>query len=102
MRKQMYFILMAVIFFFCLKGEIARAEETPLQVEDNWLTREVARQVGKNDVKTLTQEDFEKVTYIHIVDSKLEISDIPKEISLLSNLYNLDLIHQQIQKYLKN
>lgn len=61
---------------------------------DNWLTREVAKQVGKSNISNLTQEDFNKVRYIEANSSN--IKEIPKEIANLYYLNSLYLVNNEI------
>lgn len=55
---------------------------------DNWLTQEVAKQAKKNDVKDLTQNDFNRITSLSATSKYIEV--IPKEIG---NLYNVTFIN---------
>ena len=59
-------------------------------ISDNWLTKEVARQVGKNNIKNLTDSDFESITEIDLSSQNLS-GDIPDELYLLTNLKRLKL-----------
>lgn len=63
---------------------------------DNWLTREVASQVGKSNVSQLTQEDFNKVKVIYLINNNIQ--EIPKEIGNLYYLSVLCLSANQIQE----
>lgn len=92
--QKIYLFSLVFVLCLCIKGQTVFAEEA-LQVEDNWLTQEVARQVDKSDVNTLTQEDFEKIKSI-IINNTKTINTIPKEIKYLKNLSYLDLSFQDI------
>lgn len=63
---------------------------------DNWLTREVASQVGKSDISQLTQEDFNRVTTIYLMNNNIE--QIPQEIGNLYYLNTLYLPNNQIKE----
>lgn len=64
-------------------------QERNIQIEDNWLTREVSRQLGKN-VKDLKEEDFLNIKKIDLRYERIN-NEIPKEIGLLKNLEYLNL-----------
>lgn len=61
---------------------------------DNWLTQEIAGQVGKGNVKDLTQNDFNRITSLKMAEKN--INTIPEEIGNLYNLTYLDLGNNQI------
>lgn len=63
---------------------------------DNWLTREIAKQVGKDSPVDLTQEDFSKIDDITL--NNQQITNIPKEIGNLINLQSLQLFSNEIDK----
>ncbi len=63
---------------------------------DNWLTQEIASQIGKSDISQLTQEDFNKITTIYSPSNNIE--QIPKEIGNLYNLTTLYLPDNQIKE----
>lgn len=86
---------------------------------DNWLTREVAKQVGKIDVSQLTQEDFNRVKVIYLINGNIQnipkevgnlyylsvlclsdnqIKELPFELGNLSELLSLDISQNQIEK----
>jgi glucan-binding repeat-containing protein len=71
-----------------------KTTENKVKIEDNWLTREVSSQVGK-DVKALSEKDFLNVKKIDLRNTKIS-NEIPKEISLLKNLEYLDLNYCRI------
>ena len=58
-------------------------------IEDNWLNREVAKQVGKT-IDTLKSKDFLKITTISLPNEGLT-GEIPKSIKKLVNLKTLNL-----------
>lgn len=68
--------------------------EANVNIEDNWLTREVSKQLGK-DVKTLKEQDFLNIQKIDLRYEKIN-TDIPKEIGLLKNLEYLNLNYSQV------
>ena len=61
-------------------------------IEDNWLNREVARQVygNENSYNQLTENDYLKVKVISMLDKELN-SEIPEDIGKLRNLEELEL-----------
>ena len=59
-------------------------------ISDNWLTKEVAKQVGKNNVANLTNSDFESIIEIDLSSQNLS-GEIPNELYLLTNLKILKL-----------
>ena len=63
-------------------------------VEDNWLNREIARQL-KKDVKDLIESDYKKITSINLSNSNL-YGEIPEDIYKLSNLKELDLSNNKL------
>ena len=63
--------------------------ESNVQIDDNWLTREVSKQLGKK-VKDLKEQDFFNIKKIDLKYEKIN-NAIPKEIGLLKNLENLNL-----------
>ncbi|OOM82160.1 toxin A [Clostridium puniceum] len=69
--------------------------ESKVQIEDNWLTKEVSSQVGKN-VKNLTEQDFLNIKKIKLSYKNIK-DEIPKEIKLLKNLEYLDLNYSAIE-----
>jgi hypothetical protein len=68
--------------------------QSNVQINDNWLSREVASQLGKK-VKKLTEQDFLNIKKIDLRYKNIN-NDIPKEIGLLKNLEYLDLGHSKI------
>jgi hypothetical protein len=64
-------------------------EQIKVEVNDNWLTREVASQLGKN-VKNLTNQDFLNIIKIDLGNTRINGS-IPEEIKLLKNLEYLNM-----------
>jgi glucan-binding repeat-containing protein len=64
-------------------------QKSIIQIEDNWLTREVSKQLGKN-VKNLKEQDFLNIKKIDLKYEKIN-NEIPKEIGLLKNLEFLNL-----------
>ena len=64
--------------------------------EDNWLSEEIARQVGKEDYTTLTQEDFDSITRIDISNEGL--TEVPSQIKYVKNLKNLYLDSNSISE----
>lgn len=68
--------------------EIPEIDPVTNPARDNWLTREIANQLWKQDPTKLTQEDFNKITEISIINK--DIAEIPKE---LGNLFNLKRVH---------
>lgn len=69
--------------------EILEIDPVTNPARDNWLTREIAKQVRKQDPTKLTQSDFNTITEISI-DNK-DIPEIPKEIGNLFNLKSVDI-----------
>lgn len=69
-------------------------EESKIQIEENWLTREVATQLNKK-VRNLTETDFLNIKKIDLKYEKIDNS-IPEEIGLLKNLEYLDLNYTRI------
>jgi|GEM_PF-2285744 len=68
--------------------------QSKVQIEDNWLTKEVSTQVGKS-VKNLTEQDFFNIKKIKLPYKNIK-DEIPKEIKLLKNLEYLDLNYSVI------
>lgn len=68
--------------------------QTKVKIEENWLTKEVSKQLGKN-VKNLTEQDFLNIKKIDLRHTDIE-DDIPDEIKLLKNLEYLDLNYSGI------
>lgn len=64
-------------------------EQSKVQINDNWLTEEVANQL-KKDVSKLTEQDFLSITKISLKNGRFN-GEIPQEINLLKNLQYLDL-----------
>lgn len=64
-------------------------QKSSTQIEDNWLTREVSKQLGKN-IKDLKEQDFLNIKKIDLRYEKIN-NVIPKEIGLLKNLEYLNL-----------
>lgn len=75
-----------------ISGEIL--EEGKIKIDDNWLTREVAKQLNKK-VGNLTEQDFINVKKIDLRYEKIDDS-IPEEIRLLKNLEYLNLNYSKI------
>lgn len=71
--------------------EIPEIDPVTNPARDNWLTREIASQVGKQDPIKLTQVDFNTITEIDI--NKLYGAEIPEEIGNLFNLKYLRIIN---------
>lgn len=67
------------------------------EIEDNWLNREVARQIyGNGDRYTdLTDDDYLKITTINLSNKGLS-GKIPKEIGKLTNLKDLRLYNNNL------
>lgn len=65
------------------------AEQSSVKISDNWLTQEVAKQVGKS-LKNITEQDFLKIKKIDLKGKRIS-NNIPEEIKLLKNLEYLDL-----------
>lgn len=61
---------------------------------DNWLTQEIAKQVGKDNIADLTQQDFNKINKFTFVEAK--VKEIPKEIGNLFNVTYIGLRDNQI------
>lgn len=76
-----------------LNGKVV--EQSNVQIQNNWLTQEVANQL-KKDVKNLTQQDFLSITKIKLKNERIN-DEIPKEIGLLKNLEYLDLNNSNIK-----
>lgn len=70
-----------------INGEIT--DQSKIEINDNWLTKEVASQL-KKDVKNLTEQDFLSITKISLKNERIN-DEIPQEINLLKNLQYLDL-----------
>lgn len=64
-------------------------EQSNVEINDNWLTEQVATQLNKK-VRNLTEQDFLNIKKIDLKYQKIEDS-IPEEIKLLQNLEYLDL-----------
>lgn len=75
-----------------ISGEIL--EEGKIEIDDNWLTREVAKQLNKK-VRNLTEQDFINIKKIDLRYEKIDDS-IPEEIKLLKNLEYLNLNYSKI------
>lgn len=75
-----------------INGEIT--EQSKIEINDNWLTREVSSQLGKN-VKNLTEQDFLNIKKIETKHKGIR-GEIPEEIRLLKNLEYLDLSYAQL------
>lgn len=76
-----------------INGEVS--SQTKVSYDDNWVTREVSRQVNKK-ISALTDQDFLSITKIDI--EKQGIRDkIPEEIGLLKNLEYLNLHSAQLE-----
>jgi glucan-binding YG repeat protein len=67
--------------------EITQQKE--IKIGDNWLTREVAKQLSK-EVRELSEQDFLNVKKIDFKSEKIN-DTLPDEIMLLKNLEYLDL-----------
>lgn len=80
------------------------AEQNKVEIQDNWLTREVAKQLNKK-VRDLTSQDFLNIKKIDLRYEKID-DNIPKEIELLKNLEYLNLnycrLDGQVPEYLGN
>lgn len=78
--------------------------QTNVQIEDNWLTKEVSSQLGKK-VKDLKEQDFANIKKINLRSNNID-NEIPNEIRLLTNLEYLDLNHSgvdgEVPEYLGN
>lgn len=85
-----------------INGEVTK--QSKVEINDNWLTREVSKQLDKN-LKDLTENDFLNVRKIDLRRERIS-DDIPEEIKLLKNLEYLDLnacsIEGSIPEYLGN
>lgn len=75
-----------------ISGEIL--EEGKIEIDDNWLTREVAKQLNKK-VRDLSEQDFINIKKIDLRYEKNDDS-IPGEIKLLKNLEYLNLNYSKI------
>lgn len=69
-------------------------DNTHTIVEDNWLNREVARQLNKN-YTDLTDEDYLSIKEINMVNSNVT-GVIPKEVGKLLNLTRFDLYNNNL------
>lgn len=74
------------------------AEINPITnpASDNWLTKIIARKVGKSDISFLTQDDFNQINDIYVINE--EIIEIPKEIGNLNDLKSLSLPNNKISE----
>lgn len=63
--------------------------QSTIQINDNWLTREVAKQLNKK-VRDLTEVDFLNIKKIDLRYEKID-DTVPEEIKLLKNLEYLNL-----------
>lgn len=83
-----------------INGEVTA--QSQVKIEENWLTREVAKQLNKK-VRELTEQDFLNIKKIDFRYEKIDDS-IPEEIKLLKNLEYLDLnycrLSGQVPEYL--
>jgi hypothetical protein len=83
-----------------INGEITN--QSSVKISDNWLTREVAKQLGKK-LQNLTDQDFLNIKKIDLKHERIS-DNIPEEIKLLKNLEYLDLsscyIDEEIPEYL--
>ncbi|MDO5518426.1 MAG: cell wall-binding protein [Clostridium sp.] len=70
-------------------NEAMQTKDSDVEIKDNWLTEEVAKQLNKK-VKDLTVDDFNKITKIDLHYKRIE-EKFPEEISLLNNLEYLNL-----------
>ncbi|OVE67137.1 cell wall-binding protein [Clostridium diolis] len=77
-------------------------EQSNAVISNNWLTEEVAKQLGKK-VDNLTEQDFLNIKKIDLRYENID-SNIPEEIKLLKNLESLNLnyckISGQVPEYL--
>ncbi|MCE5220562.1 MAG: cell wall-binding protein [Clostridium sp.] len=64
-------------------------EQSNIEINDNWLTREVASQLNKK-VRNLTEQDFLNIKKIDLRYEKID-NNIPEEIKLLKNLEYLNV-----------
>lgn len=90
-----YISLFFTIFSFTVDAatiDYQSASTEEFIVEDNWLNREVARQVfgDENRFSELTESDYLSITKIKLQGTKFN-ADIPKDIGRLENLGYLDL-----------
>ena len=58
--------------------------QTKVKIEENWLTKEVSKQLGKN-VKNLTEQDLLNIKKIDLRYKDIK-DEIPNEIKLLNKL----------------
>ncbi|AQR95818.1 MULTISPECIES: leucine-rich repeat domain-containing protein [Clostridium] len=83
-----------------INGEIS--EQISINVHDNWLTQEVAKQLNKK-VDDLTNQDFLSIKKLDLKSVKIE-TEIPDEMKLLKNLEYLNLnycrLTGQVPEYL--
>src|SRR5471030_1058147 len=83
-----------------INGEIT--VENKIEINDNWLTREVASQLNKK-ARDLTEQDFLNIKNIDLRYVKID-ENIPEEIKLLKNLEYLNLnycrLDGQVPEYL--
>ena len=75
-------------------NEAMNTKDSDVEITDNWLTEEVAKQLNK-EVDELKKEDFEKITKIDLNSTKID-DEIPKEILLLKNLNYLNLNYSSL------
>ncbi|WP_026887272.1 leucine-rich repeat domain-containing protein [Clostridium beijerinckii] len=75
-----------------INGEII--EQSNVVISNNWLTEEVAKQLGKK-VGDLTEQDFLNIKKIDLRYENID-SNIPEEIKLLKNLESLNLNYCKI------
>ena len=83
-----------------INGEIT--QQSTVQINNNWLTREIASQLNKK-VANLTEQDFLNIKKIDLRYENID-ENIPEEIRLLKNLEYLNLnyckIDGQVPEYL--
>ncbi len=70
--------------------------QSKVDINDNWLTEEVAKQLNKK-VRNLTEQDFLNIKKIDLRYEKID-NNIPEEINLLKNLEYLNLNYCRIDK----
>lgn len=81
-------------------NEVMNTKDSDVEITDNWLTEEVAKQLNKK-VRDLTVEDFNKITQIDLHYKRIE-EKFPDEISLLSNLESLNLNYCRLEGKIPN
>jgi glucan-binding repeat-containing protein len=83
-----------------INGEVV--EKSGVEINDNWLTEEVAKQLNKK-VDNLTEADFLNIKKIDLSHKRVG-NNIPEEIKMLKNLEYLNLnscyIYEDIPDYL--